>query len=179
MEEQVVFEIFEPDGKKFHLTPNWLMLFLWLPTMASLYCLSNNILIQYKVEVLIWIISVFAIYLFFSISSYFTYMPLFGVLKGEIEFKNDAVTVNDKAIKLSEINNINFTINDFYGQRSTAWHSFNPKYSLGIDNYFTYTDNLNQAHIIYFKLATEHHYESLSPFIEEAIKSKKMSRRSI
>lgn len=172
--DKIEFEIFEPDGKKFHLTSNWLIFFLWILTILPLFFLSNDYMNSIKTIICIWVGTVAAISIFLMINSYFAYMPLFGKLNGELVFENGNIIINGKTFKLSEINDIDFVINDFYGKYYRLSRDFNPKYAQGVDNYISFTDNLNQMHIIRFKLATEHHYESLSPFINDAVKAKKI-----
>lgn len=168
--DRISFDIFIPDGKKFHLTSNWLMFILWLITIIPLCLLSNNELDSIKSILIIWVIAVGGITIFLMVSSYFTYMPLFGKLSGDLVLAKDCIIVDHKIFKLTEINIVDFVFDDFYGKKSTAYHSYNPKYSQGVDNHITFIDKLNQTQTIYFKMFGEHSYMSICDFINDAVR---------
>ena len=108
-------------------------------------------------------------------ASFFTYKSLNGTLAGEIEFENDRIVINNKTYELKNISNLDFGFNDYYGQnKPRTYKSANPVLSQGVNNYVTFTDASGETQTVYFKLATEHHYQELTPFINEAIKAKKM-----
>jgi len=176
--EDVELQIFVPNEKRSWLTPNIILyagLFasisicwfiqanfgernFWYPLMQGLAILLGVAIIGF---------------IFFS---NFIYERLNGVLKGEIIFKKDKVAINDRIFELSEMSNLDFNLSDYYGRaRHSIRADLNPKLSSGVNNYITFTDASGETNLIYFKLATQLHYQDLAPFINEAIKLKKMT----
>jgi hypothetical protein len=170
--ETISFKIYVPDGK-FHLTTTTIVF-----GVAILMCSVSWLADQYKsweiIRNVILCIGV-AVFFFFVVSSPFRYQVLAGEIKGEIVFTPDAIIVNNNEFKLQSVCDLDFVVRDYHGQRlQQRGRSFYPRLLQGVDNYVTFTDNKGQTQTIYFRLETEHHYQDLAPFINQAIKLKKM-----
>ncbi len=111
---------------------------------------------------------------YFHVTSFFTYKPLNGVLNGEIAFKDHSIIVNDEVFELTDINAVDFSFGDYYGKSTTYGRDVSPSLYQGVNNYVTFLDKNNNNHLVYFRMPTQHSYLSLSSFINEAIKFKKM-----
>jgi hypothetical protein len=173
----VSFPIYQPEEKRFRITPNWIVMGSWALTIIIGWLITDVFPVNNEIRS-DWGISygiVFIITIFFIITSFSTYEPLNGALNGEIKFNNDGIIVATKVFELKDIANLDFGFNDFYGQKIIrGYKSVNPILSQGVNNYVTFTDNNNEEQVIYFQLKAKDEYKSLSPFINEAIKLKKM-----
>ncbi|MFI5139418.1 MAG: hypothetical protein ACHQIM_16465 [Sphingobacteriales bacterium] len=172
--ERLSFEIFKPEEDKFRLTPNLTMAILWLVPALLLWAIKGDNSGPPNDFVKIYFVCVFLLTMYYLTSSFFSYKPLRGSIDGEIEFENDGIIIDDKTFKLADIIAIDFSFTDYYGQSSMYVRDFNPRLSQGVGNYVSFTDSKNQNQIIYFRFQGKHGYQSLSPFINEAIKLKKM-----
>ncbi|SDT62547.1 hypothetical protein SAMN05216490_4413 [Mucilaginibacter mallensis] len=171
--DRISFTIFIPDGKKFHWTPNWIMLILWTITIGSFWIFDSFSSSNDEFRTIV-AYCVGGLSIYFIIASFFTYKALNGTLDGEIIFENSAIIVNDETFELKDINALDFSFFDYYGKTTGSGRDFNPKMYQGVNNYVTFTDKFNQTHTIYFKMETEHSYLSLDTFINAAIKAKKL-----
>ncbi len=60
-----------------------------------------------------------------------------GKFEGFLEFKNDSIVVDKTEYKLDEIEKIDITNNDFYGNGTGSSRGFDSNMSNGVDNYLT------------------------------------------
>lgn len=176
--DNVSFPIYEPDGKGFHLTNNWIVFGLLGIDIALGYLLSlllpvNN---EFRSD---WQISYFLLFflaIYFFIASYSSYEPLNGTIDVEVKFEKSRIIVDNMAFELQSISNLDFKFSDFYGQKNIRLNiDFNPALSQGVNNYVSFSDSNNEDQGCYFQLKNEQEFKSLSPFINEAIKLKKMN----
>lgn len=168
--DKVSFTIFTPDGKKFHLTPNWIVIILWTISFALYFFPSKSDLKSYI------LVGTFCITMYYLTAAFFTYKPLHGTLDGKVIFEKDSIVLNDRTYKLTDIDGLDFSFDNYYGQReSVLFYNANPLLMQGVNNYVTFTDNKNTVHTIYLKMETKQSYLALSPFINKAIKVKKCS----
>jgi hypothetical protein len=58
---------------------------------------------------------------------------------------------------------------------SSNGRDLNPKLYQGVGNYITFSDNMNVTQTLYFQMLNKDSHLALSPFINEAIRAKKMS----
>jgi hypothetical protein len=172
--DRISLEIFEPEEKKFRLSPNWIMVILWLVPVLLLWAIKGDNSGPPNDFVIGYFVFLFLLTMYYLISSFFTFKPLNGKINGEIRFENDTIMIDDKTFKLGDINVIDFSFFDYRGQSSMYSRDFNPKLSQGVNNYVSFTDNKNQSQTIYFRFQSKHGYQALAPFINEAIKLKKM-----
>jgi len=172
--DRVAFEIFEPDGKKFRLTPNWIVLGLWAFSIAFLW-LFDNVFPPHGSFRTCWLALVFLITMYYLISSFFRHRPLNGKITGKIEVQKDRLIINDEVFELKDMTGLDFQLSDFYDMQATLSRDFNPKISQGVANSVTFKDPSGKTHLIYFRLPGKHSYLSFSDFINEAINTKKMS----
>lgn len=173
--DRISFVIFIPDEKKFHLTPNWIVYGLWFTTIGFFWLFDNYFTGDDEFRTII-VFCVAIVTFYYLITSFVKYKSLNGTLNGDVIFEEDRIKVNDKIFELKDINNLDFCVNDYYGKKAlTSRGDFDPQLSQGVNNYVTYTDSSGETQTIYFKLATEHHYDCLSPFINAAIKAKKLA----
>ena len=173
--DRVGFEIFEPDGKKFHWTPDWIIPPLWLVPILILWAVKGDDSGPPGNLIMGYFICLFLLTMYFMVASFFTYKPLNGVIKGEIIFEKDKIEIDDKTILLSDISALDFSFSDYYGQSNVAYHSLNPKLLQGVNNYVTFSDKQGDTKLIYFRARGPHSSDSLSEFINEAVKLKKMT----
>jgi len=173
--DRISFDIYEPDGKKFHFisNPNFIVFSLWAIVIFFFWKFSE-ISPPYSEsrEIILGIVLLINIY--YLLTSFFKYKPLNGEMNGEIIFEADSVIINKKIFPIKSINNLNFWLGDYYGKKVIYGQSFSPSLYQGVNNYVQFTDNLNQTQTIYFRMMTEHSYLSLCPFINEAVKLNKM-----
>lgn len=168
--DRISFDVFEPDKKKFQLTPNLIVYILWFLAIGFFWLLDGvfSIIIEIRAYVA-W--GVFLISLYYLITSFFKYEPLKGVIKGKIIFNNDAIIVNEKVYELKNIRDIDFGFINFYGELSAGWRgNFNPLLSQGVNNFIQFIDSDNHPVQVYFKIQGKHGSQALYPFINEAVK---------
>ena len=173
--DRLSFDIFEPEKKTFHITPNLIVGCLWGFVILILWAFEGIIPVESTVRDLLLAV-VFIVTMFFLIRSFFTYEPLRGTMDGKIIFNEDNVEIGDKQYKLSEIKNIDFGFVDYYGElalRSGA--NFNPLFSQGADNFMAFDDKSGENKKVYFRMMTKHSSLSLYPFINAAVKAGAMS----
>jgi hypothetical protein len=96
------FEIFEPAGKTFRLTPNWIILIMWSVTIFFFWVFDTAFPPHSDFRS-IWLICVVLITLYYLVASFFTYKPLNGTIAGKIIFEIDSVIVNNKVFELRDI----------------------------------------------------------------------------
>ncbi|HVS91118.1 MAG TPA: hypothetical protein VHE59_03735 [Mucilaginibacter sp.] len=175
--DRLSFDIYIPDGKKFHLTPDWTVFGLWFIAIGFSWAIDGVLPNSgdYRGYIALIVGLVTAYYL---IASFFTYKPLNGRLEGELIFNNDDLTINGATYPIEDIYNLNFFFEDYYGKSTGTGRSFGPRRYQGVNNYISFTDKNNEDHIIYFQLKTEHSYLSLAPFINRAIKLNRMTVNS-
>ena len=176
--EPITFPVYEPDGKKFHWSPDSVIVPLYLLPIFSAYFfedyfkrhqVAHSFLILY-----VCIISVVAIY--FLLASLARYKRLNGTLTGKITFNGDGIYIDNELFKLEGIENLDFRFYDYYGYRSSSSvRSLNPKMSQGINNYVYFTDENGDDQLFYFQLQKIEDYKKLVPFINIAIRGKKLS----
>lgn len=167
--EKIELEIFEPDGK-LRLSNDMIVFGSW----GLLAFILGIIGISPKSGFGIFlIVSTFLLYLYYAISSFWSYETLKGTLKGEIVFNDKSIIINDSTYELEKLTNLKFSLNDYYGKRIWQFHSVNPNHSQGVNNYVAFTDSANQTHTVYFKLADEYQYESLTSFMNAATRASK------
>ncbi|MGZ3757158.1 MAG: hypothetical protein ACXVAY_17340 [Mucilaginibacter sp.] len=171
------FPIYEPDGQSFHLTNNWIVFGLLgidivLGYLWSILLPANN---EFRSD---WQISYFLLFflsIYYFIASYSSYEPLTGTVNGQVKFEKSRIIVDKKPFELQSISNLDFRLSDFYGKKSIRLSiDFNPRFSQGVNNYVSFLDSNNEDQGCYFQLKNEQEFKSLSPFINEAIKLKKM-----
>jgi hypothetical protein len=172
--ERLSFDIFKSEKKKFRLTPNWIVLSLWAITILFLW-IFDSVFPPNSAGRVIWLACVLAVTIYYLISSFFAYEPLKGILNGKIIFENGSITLYKEVFELKDISGLDFEFKDFCGKRILQMGAnCNPTLSQGVGNYITFIDKNSQTQLIYFKLETKQSYLLLSPFINEAIKLKKM-----
>ncbi len=166
----VSFPIYQPEEDRFRLTPNWIVLGLILSIFGVTW-LFDSPHSEFRSD---WTMFAGLAIGYFLISSWWKYEPLNGAINGIIKFESDSIIEDGKTYHLKDIINLDFRFVDFYGKRSTNGRDFNPKLSQGVNNYVTFTYSAGEDQVIYFQLRNKDEYKSLSPFINEAIKLKKM-----
>jgi len=175
--DKVSFEIFEAEKKPFRFTPDWIIGILWFTPLLMLWLFNGDSKPNgvFGTIVTTYFIGVFVITIYFLIVSFSTYKPLKGRLAGEIQFEKDRIIVNGTFFSLQDIRNLEFNFGDYFGEKDPkSYKSVNPMLSQGVDNYVSFADSANQNQLIYFKITGPHSRTSLAPFINEAIKMKKM-----
>lgn len=173
----VSFSIYIPDGKKFHWTPNSIFAPLWLIPIFLVWIFEDYVAIgdPFHSYLVFYYGFLGLISIYYLIASYWRREPLYGVLKGEIIFKKDAIVINKEVYQLLGVSNLDFRFKNYYNMPSNSLQAdFNPRLSQGVNNYVAFTDSKGHEHIIYFKLYVKYHYKELAPFLNEAIKAKKM-----
>jgi hypothetical protein len=175
--DKTSFIIFTPDGKKFHWTPNWIALIFGFLPLCICACfqdgLHQNANLSSITTTYFILLGVMAMGCIFV--SFFIHKPLNGKLEGEIIFENDSIIINDKKYMLRTINDLDFLFADYYGKMSSNGRDLNPKLYQGVGNYITFSDNMNVTQTLYFQMLNKDSHLALSPFINEAIRAKKMS----
>lgn len=172
--DSISFDIYIPDQKKFHLTPNLIVFGIWL-IMAVFFGVFDGVIPNsgdYRGYAALIGLVVSVYYLFIS---FFTYKPLNGKLIGKIVFTDDHFEINNTPYYLKDTYDLDFFIEDYYGKSSSNGRSFDPRLYQGVNNYVSFADKNNEDHIVYFKLPTQHSYLSLAPFINRAIKLNRMA----
>jgi hypothetical protein len=174
--DTVSFPIYEPDGKKFHWSPDTIVFPLWIMPMLIAYIFEdyfkrNN---TFHSFITTYIIIISIVFLYFLIISFFKHEPLNGTLNKKISFRMEGILVDDRLFKLEDLTDVDFRFYDYYGDRShSTGRSLNPKMSQGVSNYVAFTNNgVDQK--IFFQLKEKDDYKLLVPFINEAIKARKM-----
>jgi len=172
--DRLSFDVFEPDKKWLHLTPNGIVFILWGVTIFFLWAF-DSVLPPNSTGRIVWLILVGLISLYYLTTSFFKYKPLYGQINGKIIFQGDSFTIRDKAFNLKDITLVDFGFSDFYGRKSMFNNDFNPQMSQGVKNYISFTDEKNQPQKFYFRMMTKNSAITLYPFINEAVKWKAMS----
>ncbi len=172
--DRISFTIFIPDGKKFHLTPDWIVFGLWLLVCGFFWQFDiyfpGHDEFRTVVAICLGLIS-----LYYLITSFFKFQPLNGTLSGRIIFEKDSMVVNDKVFELKGIKKLDFAFGDYYEQRSGSGRGFSPKIYQGVRNSVTFTDSSDQTQTIYFQMMGKHSYMSLYDFINDAVRLGTMS----
>ena len=173
--DRISFDIFIPDPKKFHWTPNTIVFGLWFTAIALLWLLKSYIPPGSTLQVII-LICVLAVTFYYLITSFFKYQPLRGVLEGRIIFNDDAIIVDDKTYDLKAISSLDFRFIDYYGEmRSISGANFDALLSQGIHNFVEFKDASAQNVKVYFRIQGKHGSMTLYPFINQAVKVGAMS----
>lgn len=172
--DRISFTIFIPDGKKFHLTPDWIVFGLWFISIGffwqfDMYFPGHDEFRKTSA------ICVFLITMYYLVTSFFKYKPLNGTLSGKIIFEKNSVIVNDNVFELKDMKKIDFMFGDYFEERSSSGRNFNPKIYQGVSNSVSITDKTNQTQTIYFQMMGKHSYMSLYDFINEAVRLGVMS----
>jgi len=175
--DRITFDIFEPDGKKFRLTPNLIFLFFWFVPIL----LTG--LFESFISNISWLSEAFTVYIWIGgigiicclAASHFLHEPLKGKITGKIEFGNNFIRVNDDHFDLKNITGLELSLSDYYDRRPQLGGTLNPNLSQGVANQVTFRYKSNQTHVIHFRLMGKHSYLSLSGFINEAVKMGKIS----
>src|SRR5271168_5295741 len=116
--DRLSFEIFEPEEKKFWLSPNWIVLILWSFTIFFLW-VFDSVFPPHSTIRTVWLSFILVITLYYLISSFFLYKPLHGKINGEIEFQADRMIIKDKVFDLKNITSLDFSLGDYYEEIST------------------------------------------------------------
>lgn len=175
--DKVSFEIFEPEEKTFRFTPDRVIGILLLVPLLMLWVFNVNYKLGgvFGTIVTIYFIGVFVAAFFLFMFSFTFYKPLKGKLNGEIQFERDRIVVNGTFFQMQDIRDLDFNLGDYFGKKEIRLYtSVNPRLSQGVDNYVTFIDIKNQNQQIYFKIADPQGQILIAPFINEAIKMKKM-----
>ena len=172
--DRLSFDLFEPDKKWLHLTPDGIVFILWGVTIFFLWAF-DNVLPPNSSGRIVWLVLVGLISLYYLITSFFKYKPLNGEINGKIIFQSESFTIGNKIFNLKDITSVDFGFGDFYGRKSMFSNDFNPQMSQGVKNYISFTDEKNQPQKFYFRMMTKNSAITLYPFINEAVKRKAMS----
>jgi hypothetical protein len=174
--DKLTFPIFEPDNKTFRWTPNWIVVVSFAMVFMLSWLLKGTSPVSTLSTIRDWLlVLICGASIYFLIASFWTYEPLVGKIDGEIEFEKDHIRVNDEVYGLVEVSNIDFRFNNFYGESLKRFYkSANGILSQGVNNSVIFTDKEGQMHQVYFRLDAKNEYQSLSPFINEAVRLKKM-----
>ena len=173
--DRISFDIFEPEKKRFHVTPNLVVYSFWGFLILFLWALGGVVPVGSTVRNMS-IGVVFLVNMFFLITSFFRFEPLRGRMNGKIIFNEDEMVIGSHAFKLKEIKNIDFHFGDFYGSRSLAIRgNFNPMLSQGVNNFISFDDKSGETKLVYFRMMTNHSSLTLHPFINTAVKTGAMS----
>ena len=166
--DRVSYEIFIPEEKRFRVTPNLIVFSVWFLAIGILWTFEDAPITK---EIRGYVaLGVFLISLYYLVTSFFTYEPLRGILKGEIVFGNNVITIDNEIYELKDIKNIDFGFVNYYGELKTIRGNFNPGLSQGVRNFITFTYRNDQLVKVYFKLYGKYGSEALYPFINTAVK---------
>lgn len=172
------FLIFEPNKKAGSVSNETIIYSLWFLAIAIFY-LSNNYAQSNDLVYwgrLITLIAIVSLSGYWALVGLWRYRPLNGNYNGELEFGEDYFKINDKQIKLNEINKIDVKIQDYYGMQTRSRGSaFSPGLSQGINNYLEYIDHDSINNKIFFKLSVKNQQKELETFIISAIRLNKMT----
>ena len=173
--DRISFDIFEPDNKKFHFTPNLIVYSLWF-IIIGFFWLFDNILPEIKEARTIVACCVGLISVYYLVTSFFKYEPLNGILKGKIIFNNDSILINEKVYQLKNVTGIDFGFIDYYGEMKISYRgNFNPLISQGIHNFVTFFDSDKKTIKVYFRMQGKYGSQALHAFINEAVQCGAMS----
>jgi hypothetical protein len=174
--DKLTFAVFEPDHKFFRWTPNWIVVISYVLVIIMSWLLQGTSPVSTFNTIRDWLLVLTTgVSIYFIIASFWTYEPLEGKIEGEIEFEKDHIRVNDEVYELVEVSNIDFRFNNFYGESLKRFYkSANGILSQGVNNSVIFTDKEGQTHQVYFRLDAKNEYQSFSPFINEAVRLKKM-----
>jgi len=118
-------------------------------------------------------VGMFLFAMYFLLTSFFTYKSLNGTISGEIRFKKDSFIVGDTTYLLTDLKDLDFYFGDYY-EWIWAYKSFNSQRSQGVKNYVTFTDKKDDTYQVNFRVQSEHGHQAFAPFINEAVKLRKM-----
>lgn len=108
-----------------------------------------------------------------------TYKPLYGELKGEIEFDIDGIFVDGYKFNLDEITNIEVNILDYYGEYvGGGRYSLSRIFSQGVKNQLSFNTLTNEFYCFNFRLENKNDYKRIEPFLDKYFNEKKMSFHS-
>jgi hypothetical protein len=169
--EQIIFDIYIPNEKKFRWTPNIIMTIIGIAVTIAL--LQSNLHIPASIQFNI-AVSALVIYIFYIIRSLITYKPLNGQLNGRIEFTDNNVKVREATYTMDDIKKIDFYFGDYYGKSEHTYRSVNSILSQGVNNSIEFVTCNGERHNIQFKMRTKNGYLVLAPFINNALKAQKI-----
>ncbi len=156
------YTIFEPSTTNFSLNRNiiaYSLVFFGFATMLTPIEVNETFRIFY-------ILITFVVFLYFLITNLWSYQPLNGELKGELEFKLNAVIINSQEFKIAELSNIYLHYEDYFGERKHYTKGdLTQNLRQGVGNYITFSDASNVAHIYYLKIENKEDALNLLPFI--------------
>lgn len=161
------FKIYTPVNK-FYFTNNAIVLFTMalclLPTGFEIILLQheNHEISTFSKIIFLGVpIAMLAGVILIPIS-YKKYAPLKGIIKDDIIFENDKIIINDRVIKIEELNKLDFFIGDYRGKRNIGDKDFNGKIANGVNNYISYYLKDNKKEIVYFQLQDEYAIRNIS-----------------
>ncbi|GAA3969598.1 hypothetical protein GCM10022246_22820 [Pedobacter ginsengiterrae] len=175
--EKHSFLIFEPSKKKDFVSNETIIYSLWFLAIVIFfltdnYAQSNDLVYWGRLSILVAIVALSG---YWALVGLWKYRPLNGKYNGELEFGEDYFKINDKQIKLNEINKIDIKIQDYHGMQTRSRGSaFSPGLSQGINNYVEYINQDGTSNRVFFKQSVKSQYRELRTFIISAIKLNKI-----
>lgn len=167
-------EIYKADLKSFRLTPNILIfgsfiLFFLLIFILSRIGVTISGQIISKVFSIIW-----GIGLLLGNTNFIKMKSINGKLEGYIEFLENIVIINGRCFPYNEIENVNFSIEDYKGKTQYLTRSFNAQISQGVENFLSFEHSNRRKAKIYFQLKNSTQTSELHPFITTLIRLQKI-----
>ena len=130
--EEVKFKIFKKSKKKYVTLSNINLLLLIL----SLFILIIKFEFIYSFDSVYsyFLLFIVSINIFLSFRSYFVHPPLGGDIEGFIKFSFDSIQINSVKYDIDKINNIEFSINSYYGGIAYGLSKIEGRLSNGVNN---------------------------------------------
>lgn len=157
------YSIFEPSTTKFKLSRNVIgygLVIIGFATMLSPIKINETFRIYY-------ILLTFVVFLYFLITSLWSYEPLRGEINGELEFRPNSLIINELEYKTSDLDEIYLHYEDYFGEKKHYIKGdLNQNIRQGVGNYIYFSDASGSEHIYYFRVENEEDAQKLLPFIK-------------
>lgn len=156
------YSIFEPSTTKFNLSRNVIgygLVVIGFVTRLISIKVNETFRIYY-------ILLTFIIFLYFLITSLWSYEPLKGEINGELEFRPNSLSINELEFTISELDEVYLHYEDYFGERKHYIKgNLNQNIRLGVKNYISFLDASGSEHVYYFQVKNKEDAQKLLPFI--------------
>ncbi|WP_461789245.1 hypothetical protein [Pedobacter sp.] len=172
--DRALYKIYIPNEKAIKFDRTWLAIIVGICAF-----LLQLLPIEFGATTSkIFIICIFVFYIT-QLATRWTYKPLYGELKGELEFNLDGIIVDGYKFNLDDIANIEVNILEYYGKYvGGGRYSLSRIFSQGVKNQLSFSTVTNEFYYFNFRLENKNDYKKMEPFLDKYFNEKKMSFRS-
>ncbi|GAA4305995.1 hypothetical protein [Nibribacter koreensis] len=178
--EDLQVKVFEPKEESFKITPNMIMYPLIAIGIIGYFTLDELVDPESDLGdtlLLTYIFITLPAYLFFQITSTHSTKALNGTFNGYLSITNKEITIQKDTYTWAEIQEIDFSFNDYFGEKPTipTTGNFNRTISQGVNNFIKLTLQQGETRQAYFRQVAKGDRKKFYPFIINMIKLGKIS----